>query len=325
MTRRARERRQALTEALEGLRDVGPLNGGRSAHGRARFLRLAAALRQEIRYETPQNLASLLRGARRPLVPVWRVAVTVATVVALLFGGTGVGVAAQDRVPGDLLYPVKTALEQGRSLVTVEPASRTRLASAYADRRIEELDTLLDIERYAGVPVAVDGLTHWVYNVGRGLDQAVVQNLPDVEALADQVARDTARWEEALDDVADRVPESLGADIASVAALVDQVAESAITVGSPGASEGEAAPTATVDPEGGDEFIGAPDPSATPEPEDASGKGQGEDEAGRDHVPPGLTRTPPGLDDRVTPSGLEREEGTKLPPGLVKPKKTRRK
>jgi len=322
MTRRARERRQALTEALEGLRDVGPLNGGRSAHGRARFLRLAAALRQEMRYQTPQNLASLLRGVRRPVVPLWRVAATVATVVALLFGGTGVGVAAQDRVPGDLLYPVKTALEQGRSLVTMEPASRTRLASAYADRRIEELDTLLDIERYAGVPVAVDGLTHWVYNVGRGLDQAVVQNVPDVEALADQVTRDTARWGEALDEVADRVPESLRADIASVAALVDQVAESAITVGSPGVGESEAAPTATVEPEGsdpGEESVGAPDPSATPEPEEVSGEGEG------DHFPPGLTRTPPGLDDSVTPPGLEREEGTKLPPGQVKPKKTKEK
>ncbi|MGC9360881.1 MAG: DUF5667 domain-containing protein, partial [Anaerolineae bacterium] len=252
MKRQTHERRQALIEALEGLRDVGPLNGGRSAPGRARFLQLVAALRQEMRYQTPQNLDSLLRGARRPLVPVWRVAVTVVTVAALLFGGTGVGVAAQDRVPGDLLYPVKTALEQGRAYVTIEPASRTRLASAYADRRIEELDTLLDIERYAGVPVAVDGLTNWVYDVGQGLDEAVAQKAPEVEALAGEIAEDTARWAAALGEVADRVPASLRAEIASVAALVDQVAESAVAIGETGVDEGGAAPTATVEPEDND-------------------------------------------------------------------------
>ncbi|MGC9360880.1 MAG: hypothetical protein ACP5G7_11020, partial [Anaerolineae bacterium] len=60
---------------------------------------------------------------------------------------------------------------------------------------------------------------------------------------------------------------------------------------------------------------------ATPGPEKASGEGEVEG----DHFPPGLTRTPPGLDDSVTPPGLERETGTKLPPGQVKPKTTKEK
>ncbi|MCD6302583.1 MAG: hypothetical protein J7M15_03550 [Anaerolineae bacterium] len=313
MRRRARERRQALIETLEGLRDVGPLNGGRFVHCRTRFLRLAAALREDLDYQKPPNLAGLLRGTRCPLVSLWRVPVTVLIVAGLLFGGTGVGVAAQDRAPGDLLYPVKTTLEQGRAYVTVEPTSRVRLASAYVDRRIEELGMLLDAQRYGGVPVATDGLTRWVYAVGESLGEAAAQDGLAVRTLAEGVAEDATGWAEALNDAVGRVPASLRAKVVSVAALVDVVAAAAASI-----AEGNGAPTMTIELEGGDASDG-PGPSTTLTADEAS------TEADEHIVPPGQTRTPPGLDDSVTPPGLEREDATKSPPGQVKPKKTKEK
>lgn len=325
MNRRRRERRQALIQALERLRETGPLNGGAAAHGRARFLQLAAALRQERDYALPNGLAALLRGARTPRVHPWRVAVTLVTTLALLLAGTGVGVAAQDRLPGDLLYPVKTALEEGHALITTEPVARTWVASAYTDRRIQELDALLDAERYAGVPVVIDGLARWVYEVRASLEQAVAQDGAEADALAEMVLGQTDQWAAALAEAIERVPSSLRPGLAATAALVAEVALTAAEVGH---EENEiVAATATPDP-GEDATAtddpGAPSPSPapsdTPAPDDAA---VGADDDGRNHIPPGLTRTPPGLDDGVTPPGLEREESTKLPPGQVKPKKTK--
>ena len=341
MSRRRRERRQALTQALEGLRDTGPLNGGAAAHGRARFLHLAAALRQERDYTIPNDLAALLRGIRTPMARPWRVAVTLVTVLALLLGGTGIGVAAQDRLPGDLLYPVKTALEEGHAYLALTPASHVRVASGYADRRVDELEALLQAERWDGVPVVSQGLARWVRDVGESLERAVAAGGAEAVALADLVWQRSLGWSAALDTALGRVPASVRPGLIAAAELVEQVSQAAADVGHlddeaeitvppegqedpTGTNEpgGEASPSPSDTPAPGDQRDPPAPPSSTPEPAPGEGGESGESESGEGgHVPPGLTRTPPGLDDSVTPPGLERDAGTKLPPGLTKPKK----
>jgi hypothetical protein len=60
-------------------------------------------------------------------------------VLSLLFGGTGAAVlVAQDSLPGDALYMVKTAGEDAQFRLTVGPETKLELALKFANRRIAE-------------------------------------------------------------------------------------------------------------------------------------------------------------------------------------------
>ncbi|MFC2042311.1 DUF5667 domain-containing protein, partial [Chloroflexota bacterium] len=89
---------------------------------------------------------------------VWaRVAVSVLVVVILismLAGGTAY--AAQDSLPGDLLYPVKTGTEEARLLMAGDRSAKAALNLKFAQTRLVEMNKLVnrDLEKAA---VAVDG------------------------------------------------------------------------------------------------------------------------------------------------------------------------
>lgn len=67
-----------------------------------------------------------------------RVAVATMTASSML-GTAGVAVAAQDAVPGDLLYGVKTLTEDARLLLATDDVAQARLHLAFARERLEEL------------------------------------------------------------------------------------------------------------------------------------------------------------------------------------------
>ncbi|MGI6381336.1 MAG: DUF5667 domain-containing protein [Anaerolineae bacterium] len=333
MNRARHQSRQALIEALEGLRETELVaTGGAAAMGRARFLSLAASLRRERDYHTPRGAKELLRGIRMPLGRTWRLAITVVTVLALLLGGTSVGVAAQDQIPGDPLYPVKTGLEEGRALVTITPPSRVRLGVDYADRRVVELDALVAAERWPGVPIATDGLVRWVEVISVNLERVVARGGAEAAALAELVYQRSQGWSAALERAAPRVPPSLQPALAATATLVDEVA--AVADEGRRAVEVIRSPTATASPSPGLSPSASPSvspspsvsvsPSPTPTPTGTATPSPAPAERppaterpratatprptqtpGRTFVPPGQTRTPPGHDKRVTPPGHE--------------------
>lgn len=69
-----------------------------------------------------------------------RIAGTILIVLATVFGGGGVTVAAaQSSMPDDTLYPVKLWSEDAALWITAYPQAKIDLALQYADRRLEEI------------------------------------------------------------------------------------------------------------------------------------------------------------------------------------------
>jgi hypothetical protein len=72
-----------------------------------------------------------------------------------LFGGTGItAYAASSSLPGDGLYPLKTAMETTRAGLTFDSAAQARLYIEYAGRRLSEIQSLIDQGRYGDISQA---------------------------------------------------------------------------------------------------------------------------------------------------------------------------
>ena len=70
--------------------------------------------------------------------------ITIATILSLLLGGGITAVAAQDSLPGDLLYPVKTLVEDIELGLATDPETEFDIALKHAFTRFEEIHQLID-------------------------------------------------------------------------------------------------------------------------------------------------------------------------------------
>jgi len=127
-----------------------------------------------------------------------------ATLVVLLLTGGGVVYAASSALPGDSLYPVKTTVEAMRLTLAPSEAEAARLRLEFADRRMEEVDALLEANRPASVPQALEQYAAEV--------EAAATALAHTPAGApDQQARSQANVElkahlQRLNELSQRVP-----------------------------------------------------------------------------------------------------------------------
>lgn len=81
--------------------------------------------------------------------------VTLIVVVVMLFGGvTATAYASQSALPGDALYPIKTSLEQTQVALARDAYSQAQIYMQFAQRRLNEINELLQEGRYADVEFA---------------------------------------------------------------------------------------------------------------------------------------------------------------------------
>ena len=86
-----------------------------------------------------------------------RVAVAVIIgVIILSSAGSGTALAAQNSLPGDVLYPVKTGTEDVRLLVADGSVAKAELNLEFAENRLEELSELVNTEE-GKAGIAVEG------------------------------------------------------------------------------------------------------------------------------------------------------------------------
>lgn len=100
---------------------------------------------------------------------------TIAIVIGLIFGGAGATVvAAQDSLPGQSLYTVKTISEDVRLELTSDPQAKFQLALALANRRALEIGSLIQ-EGELIPPIIATRLqshTELALSLAAGMDQA---------------------------------------------------------------------------------------------------------------------------------------------------------
>ena len=101
---------------------------------------------------------------------------------SLLFGGAGATVfAAQDSLPGEILYPLKSLSEQARLELAPEAADRFTLHMQYIERRVDEISRLAE----AGVEPPVNLQNHLALQLDQSLQLAAGMEDPQaVEALS---------------------------------------------------------------------------------------------------------------------------------------------
>lgn len=65
-------------------------------------------------------------------------------IIAILGTGIGGAYASQSALPGDLLYPMKTATEKARVVLAINKNKKSELQIRFAERRLEEAEKLAE-------------------------------------------------------------------------------------------------------------------------------------------------------------------------------------
>ena len=161
--------------------------------------RLLEAMQPSVAPTEPRRLD--IFGWLKPLARRTAVAIVVA---ALLAGGGATAYAAQESMPGEVLYPMKIATEKARLVVTPSDAGKAVLHIAFAERRVQEmaemgrrgrveeltmLATALDyhLEQAKGLIEVVNAQGVDIYELGVRLEQSATQQLGVLEATLDEV------------------------------------------------------------------------------------------------------------------------------------------
>jgi hypothetical protein len=206
-------------DELEGLLAVADtLRAAPTASPRPEFRRVARTRLLNLLAERSKNPRAIkrkrkpwfVRLVRTPIVARSLVAVALVMVIlSLTFGG--VAYAWSSALPGDELYPLKTAAERAR-LATKEGEDEVSLHLKFAQSRVREIESLAEQERYEDVAVAVDGFETHVAEGTRGLVVMATRHAIRVGDLiaADQVLSETGG---ALAELLPAVPESARAGV----------------------------------------------------------------------------------------------------------------
>jgi hypothetical protein len=279
------------------------------------------AIRAAAEAPTTDNVVPLRRFTQR----VGRHAVAAVVAVSTMAGGTGVAAASTDALPGEMLYPVKRAVEQVMLTAAWTPSAEARVQTRLAARRLAEVERLLagglslelveplfsEYERHVAVvaQLAVSGMTVQLAVLEEKAE--ALREQTGTVAVADDLSGDavtTAEATETSPPVATTTePPTPGAtqtSTATEAATTDPApAPSASTKpastssgsssGSGGSTTGSSQPSPTANP--------SPSPSPTPSP----------------------TRPPPTEVDGAGPAtgGQDQPEKPKPPP-TVNPERT---
>jgi hypothetical protein len=202
--------------------DVPEAPGG-LAVGRERML--AAAAQQRARGIATAGVGtSRAKGRGFRLVLATRfVTILLLVVVSATALGGGIVWAANNSLPGDLLYPVKLATEDTRLAFASAPATQVDLALEFVEERAEEVRGLAA----TGRQVPDSAITRMEEHVERALTQAAWATDEETVDLLAQIARRTGVQAQALERAQATAPHQARARLASAAAVCRQGAEAA--------------------------------------------------------------------------------------------------
>ena len=174
-----------LQKHLRALRDVPPRDPQRAAEGRAQFLRMAEEMKpqesshQAVSFGLFWRLKEWIQPkpqTRKEGLKMANLVIALLMAVSVVFGGgAAAAYASQDALPGDLLYPVKTAVEQAEIALTTDAQTQAELHLELAQERAAEIQALAAEGRLDLIPeIAAD----------------MQQHLQQAEQLAQQLAQE---------------------------------------------------------------------------------------------------------------------------------------
>jgi Domain of unknown function (DUF5667) len=135
-----------------------------------------------------------------------QLALVVVMLACLVMGGSGIAYAAQGSLPGDQLYPVKLGLEQAELAVTLSDAQDVRLHTQFSQRRLAEIEALINDSRFNEIEQAVTNYQNHVNQASSLLTQLASQNPQVAKELAVELEQTFARQAILLNRLAANVP-----------------------------------------------------------------------------------------------------------------------
>ena len=132
-------------------------------------------------------------------------AIVIAIVLAVAVAGGGTAYASQDALPGDILYPEKTFIEDARLFFAFSDETKAATHLQIADTRIEELSRLPE-ER---IQFAEGLVEEHGNNLERGLDlvEQQIEQGGNASGLLARFQERLAHHQEVLQTVYEQVPE----------------------------------------------------------------------------------------------------------------------
>lgn len=149
-------------------------------------------------------------------------AIALAVIVLLSsFGTFGLISASQNSLPGDFLYPVKTAFEQTQLTLTPGEVSKTKLSIKFANQRMDEFTQLLDKpdkpDKKENLEKTVQKFTAQMVSVEESIGKLKEKNAEKAAEVAELIKKQAPILEEILTKGADK----LGYTIPSIGEAVE--------------------------------------------------------------------------------------------------------
>lgn len=175
-----------LQAKLLELQTVKQRDASATARGKNRFM--AEAQQLAVTYTGLNRLNVWIDNlktqfTRKEKAPMFTTIISVILVLATLLGGGGISVAAaQSSQPNDFLYPLKALSEDAYYQLTAGNENRLNLVLTYADRRMAEIQTMLEEGRVPDDAVQLRLQTH----LQTALDLSV-KNMSEADRLLEQI------------------------------------------------------------------------------------------------------------------------------------------
>jgi hypothetical protein len=171
----------------------------------------------QVRYQTQSRLSAKGQKAEHKRMPVlgwaprWAMVVAAILLVVVL-AGSGTVAASSDSLPGDTLYPVKTATERVQMFFAFSDVAKAKLQAKFAGRRVQEMARLAergDIERLEGLAVRFKEHLARIEGLSDQIVAADSQNAAKIAELEEILNRNMARDDAVLEAAYSEAPSSL--------------------------------------------------------------------------------------------------------------------
>lgn len=168
------------------------------ARQRSFLLSEIARTQKPVKQERKPFLVFPLFNFSKIFRPAFALAFSIVILISSL-GTIGVISAAQNSLPGDLLYPVKTVLEKTQFTFTADSANRTRLSVKFATQRIDEFNQLIDkSEKKEDIQKTVKKFTQQMVNVREEINTLKQKNAKKAAEVAKLIQAQASAYEETL-------------------------------------------------------------------------------------------------------------------------------
>lgn len=209
-----------VAAVLESLRPTPNRDPNAVQKGRLRFeTEIDSYLKSN--QQSPEPAAGLWAGINQKIMEVFRMnkfalttIVAVLVIAVILFGGASATVsAAQSALPGDALYSVKTGYEQAQLQLTREAYNQAMLNLEFAERRLDEIASLIADGRYSDISTAVSEFEAYVQGAIDALGGLAQNDPARAGVLTQEIANALSRYAQILSGMLASVPESVADEV----------------------------------------------------------------------------------------------------------------